>query len=424
MAVADLPVLDLTGVRRLVVVAAHPDDESLGAGGLTATATTAGVPTLLLVATCGEGSHPLSTTHTRAQLARTRRRELDAAAAELGLAESAVTVLDVPDGEVGRHLDDIVAAMVDLVGDGRGVLIAAPYRADGHPDHEAMGRGAAAAAHRTGAMLAEYPIWMWHAADPREVPWERFARLPLSSEIREAKRAAVASHASQVKPLSHRPGDETLLPPHVLAHFAGDEFFALTAAEDAADGRLDRLHTEQPDPWGAETRWYEERKRSLLLAALPRRRFTRALEVGCSTGVLAMALSGRVDFLVAVDSSAAAVSTARDRLPASVDVRLLAVPQSWPEGRFDLVVVSEVGYFLSPAELDDLVRRVASCLEPAGVVALCHWRHPIRGWPLDAARVHSAFAGGELPPVAASYRDRDVEIVVHAAAEHWLDADT
>ena len=91
-----------------------------------------------------------------------------------------------------------------------------------------------------------------------------------------------------------------MLPPTVLEHFAGDEeHFVLTPAEQAPDDRLDRLHGDDADPWGAESRWYEQRKRSLLLAALPRPRFGRALEVGCSTGVLTEALLDRAETLVA-----------------------------------------------------------------------------------------------------------------------------
>ena len=419
---ANLPDIDLSVVRRLVVVAAHPDDESLGAGGLIATAVAKGVPTNVLVATAGEGSHPASPTHAPEALARLRRRELAAAARVLGLEESAVTTMAVLDGHVAENRDEITAAIVDLLGDGRGVLLVAPYRADGHPDHDAMGACAAAAAHRTGATLAEYPIWLWHAGHSRDMPWDRLVRLPLAAKAIEDKRAALRCHASQVRPLSHQPGDEAILSDAMLAYFTRDEeIFALTAPADTSDDRLDQLHTEQADPWGAQSRWYEERKRSLLLAALPRRRFVRTLEVGCSTGVLAQCLSDRADSLVAVDSSPAAVSLARDRLGDAADLRIMAVPHDWPEGRFDLVVISEVGYFLSPTQLEGLVQRVSSCLTPDGVVALCHWRHPIRGWPLDAALVHDAFRRADLPPPGATYLDRDVEIVVHAEPDQWPD---
>ncbi|MCW2867942.1 MAG: methyltransferase protein, partial [Marmoricola sp.] len=91
--------LTLHGVARLVVVAAHPDDESLGAGGLVATAVRAGLTVSLVVATAGEGSHPGSPTHAPADLARRRRQETDAAARALGLDPGhGVRQLDLPDG--------------------------------------------------------------------------------------------------------------------------------------------------------------------------------------------------------------------------------------------------------------------------------------------------------------------------------------
>lgn len=419
---ADLPPLDLTRYRRVVVVGAHPDDESLGAGGLTATATASGLPTALLVATDGEGSHPGSPTHTSDQLAARRRAELSEAAVALGLGGSRVTRLGLPDGRVGDHADDVVAAIVDLVGDGRDCLVVAPYRSDGHPDHEAMGRCAATAAHRTDATLAEYPIWLWHAGERHDLPVDSMTRLPLSPRAMAAKRAAIASHTSQVRPLSDQPGDEVMISESVLELFAGEEeLFALTSSAQAPDDRLDRLHVDDADPWGAQSRWYEQRKRSLLLAALPRPGFTRGLEVGCSTGVLTEALLERTETLVATDSSPAALDRARARLGDRADLRLMAAPGEWPDGSFDLVVVSEVGYFLSPAGLDGLVGRVAASLSADGVVVLCHWRHPVRGWPLDGPEVHRAFARGEVPARAATYRDRDVEIVVHAAPEQWPD---
>jgi SAM-dependent methyltransferase len=286
-----------------------------------------------------------------------------------------------------------------------------------------MGRCAAAAAHRTGATLAEYPIWLWHAGAHDDLPLRSMVRLRLSAQARAAKRAAVSSHTSQVRPLSDEPGDEVMLPRSVLEHFEGGvELFALTPADQAPDDRLDRLHVDDVDPWGAESRWYERRKRSLLLAALPRDRFRRALEVGCSTGVLTESLLDRTESLVATDSSPAALTLARARLGDHADLQLLAAPQEWPGGRFDLVVVSEVGYFLSPAGLDGLVRRVAGSLTPDGVLALCHWRHPVKGWPLGGREVHRAFARGSgVPAKLATYQDRDVEIVVHASPDQWPD---
>jgi SAM-dependent methyltransferase len=152
---------------------------------------------------------------------------------------------------------------------------------------------------------------------------------------------------------------------------------------------------------------------------LPRERFRRGLEVGCSTGALAEDLAARCDALVALDASASAVAAATARLGplAHVDVRRAAVPDQWPEGQADLVVVSEVGYFLSPTGLEGLARRIAASLAPDGVVVLCHWRHPVVGWPLDGPSAHASLGAAGLPPVVADYRDRDVEVLVLASPE-------
>ena len=81
-------------------------------------------------------------------------------------------------------------------------------------------------------------------------------------------------------------------------------------------------------------------------------------------------------------------------------------------GTRDLVCISEVGYFLSPTELTGLVDRVHGSLTPDGVVVLCHWRHRIDGWVLDADRVRRAFTDDGRLPVRATYRDRDIEILL------------
>ena len=188
------------------------------------------------------------------------------------------------------------------------------------------------------------------------------------------------------------------------------------------DDSLDRLHQENSDPWGVESRWYERRKRDLVLAMLPRPRFERAIELGCSTGALTAALADRCGHVLAVDRSSAALAAARRRFEGEerVTVADLDVGRDWPrDAIFDLVVVSEVGYFLSPVELESLVGRVVGSLAPDGVVMLCHWRHRVEGWVLDADAVHAAFRDSRLPQVNASYVDRDVEIRIHAREHGW-----
>ncbi|MGZ6745448.1 MAG: PIG-L family deacetylase [Nocardioides sp.] len=395
---------------RLVVVAAHPDDESLGAGGLIATAHDRGVAPYLVLLSAGEASHPRSPTTTPQELA-VRRLEEAKHALEVLAPGAPLVFLGVPDGGLEAVEEQITAGLVELVGDGSTTLLVAPWRHDGHPDHEAAGRAAAAAARRTGARLVEYPIWMWHARATSEAPWRDMCRFDLDEGAAGRKWLAIRRHTSQVEPLSDQPHDEVLLPPSVLAHFAGRvEHFV---SEPVHDRALDAIQRDGADPWGVERRWYERRKRVLTTAVLPRERFARGLEVGCSRGALAQELAARCDELVAVDSSPSAVVTARARLePLGVRVEQVDVPREWPEGSFDLVVVSEVGYFLSPQELDALMERINRCLTPDGVVLVCHWRHPVDGWVLDGPEVHERFRAGPLPPEVAHYQDPDVELSV------------
>jgi LmbE family N-acetylglucosaminyl deacetylase len=408
----------LRGVRRLVVVSAHPDDESLGAGGLIASATAAGVDVHLVCASDGNRSHPRSPSHGPDVLAARRASEYAEAADRLGVATGSLTRLGLPDGALADHVVAVTTTLVDLVGDGRGTVLASTWTEDGHPDHEAVGRAAAAAARRCEAEHWQFPVWFWHWATPGDPRVATFQCLPLATAARDAKRWAVAAHASQVDQLSAAPGDETLLDADFLAHFAGDhEWFVVTPGVDSRDDELDEIHRDAEDPWGVDSRWYERRKRDLLLATLPRARFASALEVGCSTGALTEALSERADTVLGVDASPTALAAARRRLTHRPGVTLAAVDVSrdWPEGSFDLVVISEVGYFLSPAALDRLVDRVAASLTADGVVVLCHWRHRVQGWVMNADEVHRRFADGPVPPLQARYTDRDAELRVHAA---------
>ncbi|WP_083706937.1 bifunctional PIG-L family deacetylase/class I SAM-dependent methyltransferase [Intrasporangium flavum] len=384
-----LPGLDVPAHDALVVVAAHPDDETLGAGGLLRLAAAAGLPVTVVLLSNGEASHPDSPTWTPEALAAQREAETRAAVGMLA-ARARLVVCGLPDGRLGEHVDTIVAAVVDAIGaTGSRTLVVAPWRGDGHPGHEAAGRAASIAARRTDARAVEYPVWLWHWGTRASVPWREAMVLPLDAVTHRSKSQALALHRTQMAPLSDEPGDEQLLSPEFVGHFLRrhETFLAEPAEPDVA---LDELHRSDADPWRTDTDWYEQRKRATTLAALPRRRFVRALEVGCSAGALAADLATRCDAVLAVDSSAAAVEHARARLHHldHVEVRRADAVDDHPEGPFDLVVVSEVGYFLSPERLRELRRRVEEGLTDDGVVLLCHWRHEVVGWPLDGPSVH------------------------------------
>jgi SAM-dependent methyltransferase len=154
---------------------------------------------------------------------------------------------------------------------------------------------------------------------------------------------------------------------------------------------FDRLYGEHDDPWGLTTRWYERRKHGLTLAVLPEPRFGSALEVGCSIGVLTAGLAERCERLIAIDPSAKALAAARERVP-GVDFRQGAIPDDWPAGTYDLVVLSEVGYYLDTADLSALLDYTAADLAPDEFVVACHWRHPVEDYPQTGDAVHEAMS--------------------------------
>ena len=212
-AVAGWPALDRPAGPAPLVVAPHPDDEVLGVGGLIALIGAAEV----VAVTDGEASHPDSTVHTPAELALIRQDETGRALGRLGLPASAAHRLGQRDGGIDEAA--LTAELTARLTPGRWCL--ATWRGDGHPDHEAVGRAAAAACAATGARLLEYPIWTWHWAVPGDdrVPWERARRIDLPSAARRAKAAAIDEFTSQINDLGPAPGDAAILPPHVLARF-------------------------------------------------------------------------------------------------------------------------------------------------------------------------------------------------------------
>ena len=147
---------------------------------------------------------------------------------------------------------------------------------------------------------------------------------------------------------------------------------------DAPTGpeHFERLYARDPDPWRFATSEYERDKYAATLAALPNRRFARGFEVGCSIGVLTRQLAARCDALLAVDVAEAALAQARARCAGLPGVHLerMAVPEDWPEGALDLVVFSEVLYYLGASGLRLAAQRTVDSLAPGGCALLVNWR--------------------------------------------------
>ncbi len=180
---------------------------------------------------------------------------------------------------------------------------------------------------------------------------------------------------------------------------------------DAAS-TFDALFTADEDPWKFKTRWYEERKRALTLACLPQRRYASGYEPGCANGELSAALATRCDRLLVTDGSAKAVALARDRLAGQphVQVRQAWVPAEWPTDHFDLIVISELGYFLDTAAMTALAACARQALAPGGTLLACHWHRPPEGFELNGDTVHDMLTEALPVPHVGHYRDDDFRI--------------
>ncbi|WP_420226301.1 PIG-L deacetylase family protein [Pigmentiphaga litoralis] len=223
-----LPVLDAAELvprrGRAVVIAPHPDDELLACGGLMRQWTDAGREVVVVAVTDGGGSHTGSRVWTPATLEAARRAERLAALHQMGLALVPVIGLQLPDGGVTGAEAALQCALIPMLRPGD--VVFATWRLDGHPDHEATGRAAAACCAEAGLPLVELPVWMWHWAEPDDprVPWHRLARVRLDPSERAAKRRAIAAHRTQVEADPTLPG-HPILPPWALARLMRDHEF-------------------------------------------------------------------------------------------------------------------------------------------------------------------------------------------------------
>jgi LmbE family N-acetylglucosaminyl deacetylase len=193
----------------LVVVAAHPDDETFAAGGLIHSCASAGTEVTVITVTDGEGART-----DLAQPGIIRRRELRAALSCLSGRYIQWHRLGLPDGNVISNEASLESAIktwlpVDAT-------LIAPFEHDGHPDHESVGRVCMLLGQRRNISVLRYPIWAWHHSSPEA--WRddgEFVRFELSTEAQVAKSRAIRCFASQLDASESHP----VMPEHVLSYF-------------------------------------------------------------------------------------------------------------------------------------------------------------------------------------------------------------
>jgi trans-aconitate methyltransferase len=153
---------------------------------------------------------------------------------------------------------------------------------------------------------------------------------------------------------------------------------------------FESLYLRNPDPWNFEGNSYEQGRYAAIIEAIRHRRYERAFEPGCSIGVLTQSLARFCDHLDAVDISPTAVARSRQRcrhLP-NVTISRGALPESVPEGKLDLIVFSEIGYYFDESELESLTARLVGKLWRGGSLLAVHWLGVSADHVLHGDRVH------------------------------------
>lgn len=157
---------------------------------------------------------------------------------------------------------------------------------------------------------------------------------------------------------------------------------------------FEKVYAAKDDPWDFQTSEYEAAKYEATLDALPRKKYKNAFEIGCSIGILTEKLAEKCEELLAVDVSEKAIEQAKERCCdwSNVRIQKMQFPDEFPADKFDLIIISEVGYYLSPTEWENATAKVFAHLTEKGQVMLVHWTPFVHDYPQTGDEVHDCFA--------------------------------
>lgn len=411
---------ELTLLKPVLIMAPHADDETLGCGGLIALLAKAGVHVTVTLLTDGTRSHIGSAAYPPDTLRDTRELELQAALECLGADADDILYFREPDGFLHQGPQQAILDGLSAEIRSRNIrTVFVTWAADPHPDHQA----AAVIASRLAMAMPElrlysYPIWGLTLDDEVEIRVDHMD--PVKLDVREAhpaKMRAIAAHASQSTALIDDCPNPFRLSQEDVALFSGEHeiFIPMTRVADAASTsapsvpreHFEALYARAPDPWEYETNDYEKDKYAKTLSMLPLQRYGRALELGCSIGVLTALLAKRCNELIGVDCAAAAVDAARLRLSGEphVVIRQMQAPAEMPEGLFDLIVLSEVLYFFADPDLVLIAGFVRERLRPGGTCILVNFLGDTES-PQTGDGAASTLIGQCIPPLEMITRHR------------------
>lgn len=173
---------------------------------------------------------------------------------------------------------------------------------------------------------------------------------------------------------------------------------------------FDRLFTVSDDPWQYRTAWTEQRRFALMLAILDRASYGRVFEAACATGAFTALLADRCETLVACDGSSIAVGAARRATSAfaNVTIEQWDIPDEWPHGGFDLVVLVDFLYYLTPVEIVDTVEAACASLPVHGSLLVGHWQRSAHDFRTSPQEVHVLVQSTVGRPPDRAYSEGDL----------------
>jgi len=392
-------------IGNLLVLAPHPDDESLGCGGLIKLIKNLGKKVYVVFITSGSASHPNSKTHPADVLAKTREAEALKACQNLGLDSENLHFIQQQDGKLVQ-LDTIALEKLSLeiyrIFEHKSInTVAMPWRRDPHPDHIVTHNLGDLILGKLGAEITkmEYPIWLWKNGKPADWPLNAEVK-PYRLDITEVfnfKWNAIKAHRSQLGEIITDDRYGFVLTEELLEPFnSNTEYFFLTKRknlETLATDYFEDLYTEKIDPWNFRHSSYEQEKYKNTIVALKPNRYANCLELGCSIGIQTQLLSKICDHILAIDISPTAIAAARSYCALDDKVTFLAgdITKMFPNGSYDLITCCEIGYYLNTEDLLTLFKNIDHQLLPNGKLLMVHWTPFVPDYPLTGDEVHDVF---------------------------------
>lgn len=393
-----------TQLGNTLVLAPHPDDESLGAGGLIRELRNQGVQVYIVFITSGGASHPNSQSYPPSRLAALRKSEAREACKLLGVENDNIVFLERPDGalqEIGEQdKADIISDIQNILEFKNIKTMLIPWRRDPHPDHMATYQIARqAVTENIDLQIVEYPIWLWHLATPASWPSTgEVDKYKLNiNQVLDIKSQAIFAHKSQTSTLIDDDPKGFILTEDLLKPFLQDFEYYFFKPKDKNEGLnktyFDNLYSNNKDPWNFTESDYEHRKYERIDHLINGYHYEKALELGCSIGIQSRYFAKHCSSLLAVDISNSAIETAKELNPDlhGVTFKQMDITEIFPNDVYNFISMCELGYFLSPPVLASTFNRIRENLSMNGHFLMVHWTSFVREFPMSGKEVHKVF---------------------------------